>query len=974
MPTYTPPPADGSLSLLQIFEFHATTNPHHPLFRYDSDSASEGYENIPWRQAMKMLDTTAKIIRHRLGGGGTVNCTPSPVVGILASTSAILYASLIFGTIRAGCTVFPLSTRNSDIAIAHLIAESGVKYLLVSQDAHMQEIASKANTILHSKNFHINIVPIPTYEEISTDEHSNLDALPPVQTIDDERVIIIAHSSGNYSTAMPVMFNAQQRISGSTSFPKVIPLTHKYLIRSIGPQLVDFSTRIQSTHSIAMFHVMGFISVIQAAYCGMTISLFPPSINAVIATPERQLASALATKSTTIVCPPMFLEHWVKDPSSIKKLRTLSRVFFGGGPLAQPVGDILDGNGVTLMTVYGTTEAGGLSQYDPEPPHTDGWQYFQLLASIDAVLVPIDGDHSGLLFQLIVKQCATNCLALSNMEMDGVPAFDTKDIVQRHPTNPKLYRVYGRVDDQIMHSNGEKTNPGPIEQILARDPLIKAAIMFGRERPHAGVIITPSEDVVDLESFRDAIWSTVEQANNFAPSHSRIFKDMIVLAKPSRPFQVTAKGTPRRQAILDDYTQDIDAAYTAFDNAAPSAVPQARGEISMNDALEIVRGHVRTNVGPSISDQDNLFDAGADSLLAARIRRDIMQALSGRVPDTIVQAMPNDIVFTSPTVAQLASFVYGILICAAMVLQPGDTPFKNVPASILDNKDSTIVRLRESAAGEPPLILVHGGGGFIYSFLYMQKNFRTGLWAIQVTNETPRTSFVAQTDFYYRKIKEAQPTGPYRVGGYSAGGFMACRIAKLLEAHGDEVIQLAVIDNSPFLGLAPRADSASTPETDFADPETLHAHHERAVRGLCSLMRGYKDPWWSKFSECALERWNGRMRAEEMSELMARMYENLIGGMSREFEFVLSLAGERKAHVDVVRGLVAWMREVKAPVTLHKASRGVIVGVPPEARKEWWALGLDWCCEDLRVMEVEVDHLDIMLRDDLVEDLQKVVT
>ncbi|KAJ6538443.1 hypothetical protein DFH09DRAFT_1398139 [Mycena vulgaris] len=954
MPTYSLPSVDGSL--LQSFEFHATTNPHHPLFRYDSASASEGYEDITWRQAVTMFDTTAKIIRGRLGGGGTVDCTPPPVVGILASTSAILYASLIFGTIRAGCTVFPLSTRNSDIAIAHLIAESGVKYLLVSQDAHMQEIARKANTILHSKNVHINIVPIPTYEEISTDEHSDLETLPPVQTIDDERVIIIAHSSG------------------STSFPKVIPLTHKYLIRNSGPRLVDFSTRIQSTHSSAMFHIMGFLFVIRAAHCGMTISLFPPSTNTVIATPERLLASALATKSTTIVCPPMFLEHWVKDPSSIEKLRTFSRVSFSGGPLAQPVGDILDGNGVSLMTLYGITEAGVLSQYAPEAPHTDGWQYFQFLASTDTVLVPIDGDHSGLLFQLIVKQCATNCLALSSMEMDGVPAFDTKDIVQRHPTNPKLYRVYGRVDDQIMHSNGEKTNPRPIEQILERDPLVTAAIMFGRERPHAGVIITPSEDVVDLESFREAIWPTVEQANNFAPSHSRIFKDMIVLAKPSRPFQVTAKGTPRRQAILDDYTQDIDAAYTAFDNAAPSAIPQARGEISMNDALEIVRGHVRTNVGPSISDQDNIFDVGADSLLAARIWRGIMQVLSGRVPDTIVQAVPNDIVFTSPTVAQLASFVYGILICAAAMPQTEDTPYKNVPALILDNKDSTIVRLRESAAGEPPLILVHGGDGFIYWFLYMQKNFQTGLWAIQVTDETPRTSFVAQTDFYYRKIKEAQPTGPYRVGGYSAGGLMACRITKLLEAHGDEVIQLAIIDSSPFLGLAPRADSAPTPETDFADPETLHAHHERAVRGLCSAMRGSKDPWWPKFSEFALERWNGRMRAEEMSELMARVYENLIEGIPRAFEFVLSLAGERKGHEDVVRGLVAWMREVKAPVTLHKASRGLIMGVAPEARKGWWALGLDWCCEDLQVVEVEADHLDILLRADLAEDLQKVVT
>ncbi|KAJ7117148.1 hypothetical protein C8R44DRAFT_792013, partial [Mycena epipterygia] len=922
MPIYTLPGAD--LSLLQVVEFHATKNPDHTLFRYDSASAREGYEEITWRQAGRMFDTTAQIIRRRLGDA--VDHTSPPIVGILAATGAILYASLIFGTLRAGCTVFPLSTRNSDVAIAHLIAESGIKYLLVSQDTHMQEVARKANNILHSKNIHINMIPIPTYEEISANEHADLDALPPLQPIEDERVLIIAHSSG------------------TTSFPKVIPLTHKYCIRFGGTRQGDF--RVQSSHGSAMFHAMGFLSLIRAVYSGMIMSLFPPTTHAVIATPERVLASALATKSTTIVCAPMFLENWAQDPYSVEKLRTFSNVIFSGGPLAQPVGDALERNGVKLTTVYGITEIGGISQIGPADGN--GWQYFQFPTSTEPVLVPLEADPTGSLFQLIIKQCATNCLAVSNTEVDGVLAFDTNtafrppDIVQRHPTIPTLYRVYGRVDDQIMHSNGEKTNPGPIEQILAQDPCVKAAIMFGRERPHAGVIVSPSENVLDLESFRDAIWPTVEQANASAPSHSRLFKDMIVLATPSRPFQVTAKGTPRRQAIIEDYAQDIDAAYAAFDRPAPVASTQVGREISMDDALDIVRGHVHTNVRSDISDHDNIFDAGADSLLAARIRTGIMQALEERIPDTVV--LPNELVFTLPTIAQLASFVYGVGVGA-----------------------SAVPHMRETTYGKN-----HCGGGLIYSFAYMQTHFRSGLWAIQVTTETPRTSFIAQTDFYYRKIKEAQPTGPYRVGGYSAGAFMACRIAKLLEAGGDEVIQLALIDNSPFLGLAPRAVDTYTADTDFADPETLRAHHDRSIRGLCKLMRGYNDPWWREFADCAWERWNGRMRAEEMSELMATIYENLIEGTAKAFEFPLSLAGERRVYTDVVRGIIAWMSEVKAPVTLYKASHGVVVGVAPDAQKEWWALGLDWCCAELRVVEIEVDHVEIVIRDELVEDLQKI--
>ncbi|KAJ7189320.1 hypothetical protein GGX14DRAFT_485207 [Mycena pura] len=951
MTPYTPC-TDGSLSLLQVMEFHAKANPDHPLFRYDAPSTPEGYEDITWRQAVDLFDTTAQIIRGRLGAA--VDRTPPPVVGILASTSSILYTFLLFGTLRAGCPVFPLSTRNSEAAIAHLITESGVNYLLVSQDAHMQDIALKANVILHSKNVHITLISIPTYEEICAHDHEDRNALPPLQPIDDDRVLIIAHSSG------------------STSFPKVIPLTQKYCSRLPGPRLVNLSTRVQATHGAAMFHAMGFFSIMRAAFFGMTISIFPPTANAAIATPDRVLASALSTKSTAIICPPMFLEHWVQDPASVKKLRTFTQVLFGGGPLARSVGDALDKSGVTLIVVYGITEVGAISQLASEA-HGNGWEYFQFQPSLQPVRVPVDGDPTGSLFQLIVKQSETNCLVLPNTEVDGIMAYDTNDILQRHPTAPTFYRVYGRADDQIMHSNGEKTNPGPIEQILAQDPRVKAAIMFGRERPHAGVVIAPSQDVLDVEAFRNAIWPTVEQANTTAPSHSRLFKDMIVLATPSRPFQVTAKGTPRRQAILEDYAEDIDAAYVAFNRVPAPAGPRVHGSISINDAVEIVRGQVHANIRPSISDNDNLFDAGADSLLAARIRRGIIQVLGGRIPEMVTQALPDDVVFTSPTIAQLASLVYGVGIGASAATDKPDTPFKNVPASILDNKD-TIVRLREPAAGEPPLILVHGGGGFIYGFLYLQKQFRTGLWAIQAVPETPRTSFVTQTDFYYGKIKEAQPTGPYRIGGYSAGAFMAFRIAKLLEEHGDTVIQLALIDSSPLLTLAPRTGNTHTAETDFADPETLKAHHDRGLHGHCASMRRYKDPWWPKFADCMWERWNGRMRAEEMSELMAAMYENMVVGSANAFEFALSLAGERWVYAEVVRGMIAWMGEVKAPVTLYKASRGLVAGVAPEAQKEWWALGLDWCCINLRVVEVDGDHRDIVNRDELVEDLQNVCT
>lgn len=43
-----------------------------------------------------------------------------------------------------------------------------------------------------------------------------------------------------------------------------------------------------------------------------------------------------------------------------------------------------------------------------------------------------------------------------NTKVDGVDAFATSDLLVPHPTKPEYYRIFGRSDDQIIHSTGEK--------------------------------------------------------------------------------------------------------------------------------------------------------------------------------------------------------------------------------------------------------------------------------------------------------------------------------------------------------------------------------------------------------------------------------------------------------------------------------------------------------------------------------------
>jgi hypothetical protein len=70
----------------------------------------------------------------------------------------------------------------------------------------------------------------------------------------------------------------------------------------------------------------------------------------------------------------------------------------------------------------------------------------------------------------------------------------------------------GTCANVLLFAERENNDPCWVEQILVQDPHVKAAIVFGCERLHSGVIVTPSEKVQDVESFRDAIWYFFESS------------------------------------------------------------------------------------------------------------------------------------------------------------------------------------------------------------------------------------------------------------------------------------------------------------------------------------------------------------------------------------------------------------------------------------------------------------------------------
>ncbi|KAI0681684.1 male sterility protein-domain-containing protein [Cerioporus squamosus] len=397
----------------------------------------------------------------------------------------------------------------------------------------------------------------------------------------------------------------------------------------------------------------------------MTWTMFKPSWPAVLPTPETFLDSLIATRSEIVYCVPAFIEAWAQNPDNMAKIRTLRAMIYAGAPMNKQIGDAIAAENIALIPFYGLTEIGAVVRLIPDPDTMDKpeWDYFQISPHINLRLIPQEGQPG--LFEPVAFESATNTPNVFNAVIDGLPAYATSDLLEQHPTKPHLFRVFGRVDDQLMLSTGEKTNPAPLEAILLEDPNVYACLMFGRGRFQNGVLIQPEEgfdpsDEAALEAYRNKIWPSIEKMNAYAPSHSRIFKEMIMVTKPEKPLEYTAKGTPRRQVCIASYSEEIDALYKKVEESSQLDIAPPR-DWSPESVHQYVREIVRNVMkNPDIKDTDDLFQQGCDSLQATWIRNTTIHALRSS-SSVNVHAIPSTFVYSNPTIIALAAYISGMI-------------------------------------------------------------------------------------------------------------------------------------------------------------------------------------------------------------------------------------------------------------------------------------------------------------------------
>lgn len=301
----------------------------------------------------------------------------------------------------------------------------------------------------------------------------------------------------------------------------------------------------------------------------------------------------------------------------------------------------------------------------------------------------------------------------------------------------------GRMDRQVK-IRGFRVEMGEIESAIKAYPGISQTIAVSNRPTGESISIVIYYTVMDstkvppVEELRDFM---AQRVPDYAIPSAFVQLDALPLTPNGK---IDLEALPEADYLSADKNESLD-------------IPGSKEE---EELLQIWKKILGTE---NIGLHDNFFALGGHSLLATKMIAAIEQELGARLSIASL--------FEAPTVKGLA---------------------KSVAAKSASNKDKSLVKL-QAEGSLSPLFCLHGMRGDLYAFVDLAKHLGPerpvyGLQALGWEEGAPRhTSVEEMAGHYASEILAIQPSGPYNLLGFSAGGWVAFAVAQRLHQQGHDI-------------------------------------------------------------------------------------------------------------------------------------------------------------------------------------------
>jgi amino acid adenylation domain-containing protein len=346
--------------------------------------------------------------------------------------------------------------------------------------------------------------------------------------------------------------------------------------------------------------------------------------------------------------------------------------------------------------------------------------------------------------------------------------YRTGDLVRYLPEGDLEF--LGRIDNQVK-IRGYRVEPGEIEVVLARHSRVRESVVVARENPQGDrrlvAYVVPG---TGLTTRPDASSTGQEPKAAGQPLHQKFDLELANELRSYLAAKVPSYMIPSAFVFLDRLPLTPNGKLDRRGLPEPSL--SGNQFVEPQTELERKLAEIWRNVlaVERVGREDNFFELGGDSLLAGRFVMEVERVFRKRLPiATLVQ---------TPTIEKLS-----------ITLQARDGKLASSPVVAIQTQGS-----------RPPFFAVHGLRGEVIFYGRLAQHLGKDQPIYGIHGEGLRRKFTrhrsieAIARYYIGEIGRIQAHGPYYLGGYCIGGVIAFEMAQQLNAAGEKVACLVLID------------------------------------------------------------------------------------------------------------------------------------------------------------------------------------